>query len=85
MKRTLLAGMMVLALAANSWALLFNFSGTSADGTGSATMDISIAGSMLTATLNNTSPILTANNLLNMPGIPAFGLGAFPVFKPTRT
>ena len=83
MKRTLLAGMMVLALAANSWALLFNFSGTSADGTGSATMDISIAGSMLTATLNNTSPILTANNLLNMPGIPAFGFNLTNNPRPT--
>lgn len=73
MKRTLMAGFLVLALAANSWALLFNFSGASASGTGSATMDISIAGNILTATLNNTSPIQTDNDLLNMPGIPAFG------------
>lgn len=73
MKRTLLAGFLVLALAANSWALLFNFSGTSANGTGSATMDISIAGNILTATLNNTSPITTSTGSLNMPGIPAFG------------
>lgn len=73
MKRLLLTGFLVLALAANSWALLFNFSGTSANGTGSATMDISIAGNILTATLNNTSPTLTDNNNPNIPGIPAFG------------
>lgn len=83
MKRTLLTGFLVLALAANSWALLFNFSGTSANGTGSATMDISITGNILTATLNNTSPILTTNNNLNMPGIPAFGFNLTNIPLPT--
>lgn len=64
-------------------ALLFNFSGSDGGGTGSATMDVSVAGNTLTAALNNTSPTtLDDNTGVNTPGITGFG---FDLSEPTPT
>lgn len=79
MKKTFLvlfSLMLVFAIGSNAEALsVFNFSGSSNGGTGSATMDISTSGSTLTVVVDNTSPTGLDNDesLLNFPGIVAFG------------
>lgn len=64
-------------------AVLYTFSGTSANGTGSATMDVSIVGNTLTATITNTSPITTSTtpSTLNAPGLLGFGFNFVDPFN----
>ena len=54
--------------------ITYNFSGSDAGGTGSATMIIDVTGNTLTATLSNTSPTtLDDGTGVNTPGITGFG------------
>ena len=53
----------LLAIPFSAHALSFSFYGSDAGGVGSATMDINISGTTLTATLENTSP---AKNILSL-------------------
>ena len=78
MKRLLLSLFTLVLLfvfSSGAQAALFTFSGTDEDGTGSATMDIVISDTTLTATLDNTSPIYLDDGSLdpNAPGITGFG------------
>ena len=71
----------VVGLATNVQAVSFTFSGLSEDGTGtgSATMDISIDGLILTAKIDNTSPTtLEGGTGVNSPGIVGFGFNLDP-------
>ncbi|KIH75510.1 PEP-CTERM protein-sorting domain-containing protein [Geoalkalibacter ferrihydriticus] len=74
MKSFVIAVLVVLFCAGQSWALTFNFSGSNEGGTGSATMEISIIGNTLSLALNNTSPTsLDSGSGVNAPGITGFG------------
>ena len=80
-KLALLIFSMVLlcAVASNTYAFMFTFSGSDNGGTGSATMDISVNDNIVTAVLNNTSPItLDTESGVNAPGITAFGFDLDP-------
>ena len=80
-KLALLIFSMVLlcTVASNTYAFMFTFSGSDEGGTGSATMDISVAGNTVTAVLNNTSSItLDDGSNYNAPGITAFGFDLDP-------
>jgi len=76
MKKIIISVFLILGLATSSGA-----SGTDASGIGSATMDVSILGNVLTVKLDNTSPISTDTSLDNIPAIVAFGwdLGNIPL------
>lgn len=70
---------LVCAVGSNAYALQFTFSGSDSGGTGSATMDISLSGTTVTAVLNNTSPTtLDSGSGVNSPGITAFGFDLDP-------
>ena len=70
---------LVCAVGLNAYALPFTFSGSDEGGTGSATMDISLSGTIVTAVLNNTSPTtLDSGSDVNAPGITAFGFDLDP-------
>jgi hypothetical protein len=74
MKKLILTIMMLIIATTSSHALTYYFSGSDAGGTGSATMDITIVGDILTLTLDNTSPItLDGGSGVNTPGITGFG------------
>jgi len=77
----------LLAFAArDAAATSFTFYGSSAGGTGSASMTIDIVGNTLTLTLNNTSPILLDNlSGPNAPGITGFGFDLLNNPLPTLT
>lgn len=84
MKRLFLALVTLVLLfvfSSGAQATSFTFSGTDEGGTGSATMDIVISGTTLTATLDNTSPTYLDDGTLNAnaPGITGFG---FDLNKP---
>jgi len=76
----LMLGMvLVCAVGSNAYALPFTFSGSDNGGTGSATMDISLSGTTVTAVLNNTSPTtIDGGSDVNAPGITAFGFDLDP-------
>src|SRR5512133_209748 len=79
MKKFILAIMMFLIATASSYATTYNFSGTSAGGIGSATMDISISDTTLTMLLDNTSPTTPISGTgFNSPGITGFGFNLDP-------
>jgi len=73
MKKIILTLAIFILAGSSAWALTFNFSGTSENGVGSATMEILISGNTLTAALGNTSPTTTTTNENNIPGITGFG------------
>ena len=76
-RRTLtFSGCLFFSIALNHQAngIVFDFLGGDSGGTGSATLDVSIAGSTLTSVLDNTSPItLDGGGGENAPGITGFG------------
>ena len=59
MKKTILLAFALLFWVTQAGATTYYFVGTSADGVGSATMDVSVSGTTLTVVLNNTSPTTT--------------------------
>ena len=72
--------------ATDAAALSYTFSGIDEGGTGSATMDIDVAGALLTITLDNTSPVLLNDETgPNSPGIVAFGFNVTNNPLPTVT
>ena len=78
MKRLLLSLftlVLLFAFSSGAQATSFTFSGSDEGGTGSATLDITIADNTLTAILDNTSPITLASLTTgeNAPGITGFG------------
>ena len=63
-----------MGLTAGSHAAMFFFEGTDMGGTGSASMDISVSGNLVTVRVNNDSPtVLDDGTGYNAPGITAFG------------
>src|SRR5512133_1789831 len=79
MKKFILAIMLVLIASVSSFATPYYFSGTSAGGIGSATMDLSISVNTLTMLLDNTSPTtLIGGTGFNSPGITGFGFNLDP-------
>lgn len=74
MKKLLIILILILGFSGTSHATLFTFSGEANSGIGSANMDISITGNILTLTLNNISPTtLIGGTGVNTPGITGFG------------
>ncbi|MDY6987812.1 MAG: PEP-CTERM sorting domain-containing protein [Thermodesulfobacteriota bacterium] len=70
---------LVCMLASTAYALPFTFSGADRGGTGSATMDIFVSDTTLTAIVDNTSPTTLDNGTgVNAPGITAFGFDLDP-------
>lgn len=79
MKKLILVIVMLLIATASSYATPYYFSGTSAGGVGSATMNLSITGNTLTMLLENTSPAtLSGGSGYNAPGITGFGFNLDP-------
>lgn len=77
-----LTGLMALGTAAHA-SVLYEFYGEDAGGAGSATMEISIVGNTLTATVNNTSPTtLLSGTGTNTSAITGFG---FDLVSPVPT
>jgi len=75
----LFAMILLCALGSSAYAMPFTFSGSDKGGTGSATMDISVSDTTLTAILDNTSPLtLDSGTGVNAPGITAFGFDLDP-------
>ena len=63
-----------LGLTTGAHAAMFYFEGIDIGGTGSATMDISVSGNLVTVRVNNDSPtVLDDGTGYNAPGITAFG------------
>ena len=63
-----------MGLTTGSHAAIFFFEGTDMGGTGSATMDISVTGNLVTVRVNNDSPtVLDDGTGYNAPGITGFG------------
>jgi hypothetical protein len=80
-KISLFAAFLFLALPISTYALSFTFGPISDEGgTGTATMDIQIDGSTLTASINNTSPVDLdgGSDGGNSPGITGFGFELDP-------
>jgi hypothetical protein len=75
-----LAIILIIGIGSSAGATLFTFEGSDGGGTGSATMDVSISGNMLTVVIENTSPIDLdgSSDGGNTPGITGFGVNVDP-------